>query len=67
MPKQGQLNTHEDRLPNREPQAPFSISREEADKSSAVGRNDVPYNDGSSSSQMRGSGRGTDGRGEDHD
>ena len=40
-------DTDEDTLPNRGPQAPRSLSIEEADKDSAVGRNNEPYNPGS--------------------
>lgn len=40
-------SSYEGTLPNREPQAPRSISIETADKDSAVGRNDKPYNPGS--------------------
>lgn len=38
---------YEGQLPNREPACPRKpISIEEADRDSAVGRNNVPYNDG---------------------
>lgn len=40
-------SSYEGALPNTEPQAPRSISIETADRDSAVGRNNAPYNPGS--------------------
>jgi hypothetical protein len=39
-------SSYEGRLPSREPQAPRSIPVSEADKDSASGRNNQPYNKG---------------------
>lgn len=50
-------SSYEGDLPNKIPAAPRSISIEEADKDSAVGRNNVPYNPGGGQSNMRGSDR----------
>lgn len=51
------VSSYEGQLPNREPQCPRKpISAETADKDSTVGRNDVPYNEGSES-HMRGADR----------
>lgn len=47
-------SSYEGDLPNREPQAPRSISIETADRDSSIGRNNTPYNPGSES-QMIGS------------
>lgn len=47
---EGPIETHPSvgvyRITPREPQAPRSISIEEADKDSAIGRNNIPYGDG---------------------